>query len=68
MNKMSSCVRWQEWVNLVKGIFNSSEKTYNHGLNCNSMNSREHFIIAEPHNCQHKQLSILFDQCLNEQF
>lgn len=46
MTMMSSCVRTQEWGNLVKGIFNSSEKTYNRGLNCNSMNSRERFTTA----------------------
>lgn len=68
MNMMSSCVRSQEWANLVKGIFNSSEKTYNYGLNCNSMNSRERFTTAKPHNAKHKQLGILSDTRLKEQF
>lgn len=56
MNMMSSSVRSQEWVNLVKGIFNSFEKTYNHGLNCNSMNSRKHFTTAKPHNANTNSL------------
>lgn len=46
MNMMSSCVRSQKWANLVKGIFNNSEKTYNRGLNCNSMNPRERFTTG----------------------
>lgn len=51
MTMMSSGVRNQDWVNLIRGIFTSSGKrNYNHSLNCNSVNSGEQFTIPVPHN------------------
>lgn len=48
-----------------QGIFNNSEKNYNHSLNCNSMDSRGYSTTAKPHNAM-QSAQILLGKWLNE--